>query len=132
MQIVLDPAASQTDTKLTNSSNSSPAGPQQSGLTVVQQSTDAAETLVQGSCPTPASMNSSSNVNMNSNSNKGASSHVGLGTLQLPDFFTFALPEECAFTESMDDGLTTPTPHTPVVQSIFAGEGLPVSALLTA
>jgi len=49
-------------------------------------------------------------------------------TLQLPDFAAFLLPEECAFAESsIDDAMMTPTPHTPVVPSIFIGDGLPVS-----
>lgn len=62
-------------------------------------------------------------------STSGASSTGSCpATLQLPDFAAFLLPEECAFAESsIDDALMTPTPHTPVVQSIFTGDGLPVS-----
>jgi hypothetical protein len=67
--------------------------------------------------------------NSNSNSSKGlAAHHPAPVSLQLPDFSAFMLPTECTFAESsMDDGLTTPTPHTPVVQNIFAGDGPPVS-----
>lgn len=64
----------------------------------------------------------------NSSSSHGlASHHPAPVSLQLPDFSAFMLPTECTFAESsMDDGLTTPTPHTPVVQNIFAGDGPPV------
>lgn len=60
---------------------------------------------------------------------RNAAGHVAApSALQLPDFSAFMLPEECAFAESsMDDALTTPTPHTPVVPNMFAGQGLPVS-----
>lgn len=72
--------------------------------------------------PTAAAGNSSST---------GLHHHPAPGALQLPDFAAFMLPEECAFTESsMDDGLTTPTPHTPVVQNMFAADcSLPVSSV---
>jgi hypothetical protein len=132
MQNVLDPATQLTYPDMTANSNINLLGSQLAGLAVQQQHTDAAGALLQCNNSSAASMSSSSSSNDNINRSKGASNHAGPSTLQLPDFFTFALPEECAFTESMDDGLTTPTPHTPVVQSIFAGDGLPVSALLCA
>lgn len=112
-------------------------------------STVAAATLLAEACPAPATNSSnppaaaaaapeskpaamvaskSSSSIGRSSSQAPAAHHPAPVALQLPDFSTFMLPEECAFTESsMDDGLTTPTPHTPVVQNIFAGDGLPVS-----
>jgi hypothetical protein len=64
---------------------------------------------------------------------RNAAGHAAApSALQLPEFSAFMLPEECAFAESsMDDALTTPTPHTPVVPNMFAGEGLPVSSAQT-
>jgi hypothetical protein len=47
--------------------------------------------------------------------------------LELPDFACM-LPSECCFSESsVDEAAAAPTPHTPVVTSIFEGEGLKVS-----
>jgi hypothetical protein len=49
-----------------------------------------------------------------------------LMTLELPDFASM-LPSECCFSESsVDEAAAAPTPHTPVVASMFEGEGLKV------
>jgi hypothetical protein len=128
------------------------AGPQQAEADPLeasgsepQPSTAAAGTILQ----VPANLSTSSNAIEPSSSStpmqvlqlpagppadastgRNAAGHAAApSTLQLPDFSAFMLPEECAFAESsMDDALATPTPHTPVVPNMFAGEGLPVSA----
>lgn len=46
--------------------------------------------------------------------------------LELPDFASM-LPSESSFTESSVDDAAAPTPHTPVVLSVFEGEGIKVS-----
>jgi hypothetical protein len=49
-------------------------------------------------------------------------------TLELPDFASM-LPLECCFSESsVDEAAAAPTPHNPVVMSLFEGEGLKVSS----
>lgn len=56
---------------------------------------------------------------------KPASGTAGM-TLELPEFASM-LPLECSFSESAaDDAAAAPTPHTPVVLSVFEGEGLKV------
>eukprot|EP00775_Hariotina_reticulata_P010812 gene10812-10968_t len=48
--------------------------------------------------------------------------------LDIPDFACM-LPAECSFSESVaDEAVDAPTPHTPVVLSIFEGEGLEVGS----